>query len=193
MTKKLEEEFNLPPMDLDPDNRPWEYDCDGNKVVKGDFTQAWTDDVNAETFKNEIALTQGTMEVAERVDSALPIVQGLEQLDREMDEYAAKAMATFEDLVDLGKNVEDRHAAPIFDSASKMISAALQAKQAKMDKKLKMIELQMRKAKLDLDTRKVDASLSDKEDAPEEIEGKFIGDRSSMLAEIMAKMKENDK
>jgi len=193
MTKKLEEEFNLPPMDLDPDNRPWEYDCDGNKVVKGDFTQAWTDDVNAETFKNEIALTQGTMEVAERVDSALPIVQGLEQLDREMDEYAAKAMATFEDLVDLGKNVEDRHAAPIFDSASKMISAALQAKQAKMDKKLKMIELQMRKAKLDLDTRKVDASLSDKEDDPEEIEGKFIGDRSSMLAEIMAKMKENDK
>jgi len=193
MTKKLEEEFNLPPIDLDPDNRPWEYDCDGNKVVKGDFTQAWTDDVNAEIFKNEIALTQGTMEVAERVDSALPIVQGLEQLDREMDEYAAKAMATFEDLVDLGKNVEDRHAAPIFDSASKMISAALQAKQAKMDKKLKMIELQMRKAKLDLDTRKVDASLSDKEDDPQEIEGKFIGDRSSMLAEIMAKMKENDK
>ena len=33
-----------------------------------------------------------------------------------MDAYATKAMETFEDLVDLGKNVEDRHAAPIFDS-----------------------------------------------------------------------------
>ena len=132
------------------------------------------------------------MEITERVDSALPIVHGLEQLDREMDDYATKAMSTFDDLVDLGRNVEDRHAAPIFDSASKMLTAALQAKQAKMDKKLKMIELQMRKAKLDLDTRKVDASLPETK-TDEEIEGTFVGDRSSMLAEIMAKMKETDK
>ena len=39
-----------------------------------------------------------------------------------MDEYATKAITTFEDLCDLGKNVEDRHAAPIFDSASKSFS-----------------------------------------------------------------------
>lgn len=27
----------------DPDNLPWEYDCDGTKVVKGDFTKRWPD------------------------------------------------------------------------------------------------------------------------------------------------------
>ena len=91
----------------------------------------------------------------------------------------------------LGKNVEDRHAAPIFDSASKMLSAALQAKQHKMDKKLKMIELQMRKAKLDLDERKLD--MKEAGDEPTEVEGEFLGDRSSMLDSIMQKMKENDK
>jgi hypothetical protein len=25
-------------MELDPDKRDWQYDCEGNKVVKGDFT-----------------------------------------------------------------------------------------------------------------------------------------------------------
>ena len=25
-------------MEIDPDKREWEYDCEGNKVVKGDFT-----------------------------------------------------------------------------------------------------------------------------------------------------------
>jgi hypothetical protein len=176
MTKSLEEEFNLPPIE----------------EVKIPDEEQSTDRDTAD-IQNEILVTQKDMEIADRVDGALPMVQGLEQLDREMDEYANKAMATFEDLCDLGKNVEDRHAAPIFDSASRMLTAALQAKQAKLDKKLKMIELQMRKAKLDLDTRRVDASLADKEDSAEEIEGRFIGDRSSMLADIMAKMKETDK
>jgi hypothetical protein len=176
MTKSLEEEFNLPSIE----------------EVKIPDEEQSTDRDPAD-IQNEILVIQKDMEIADRVDGALPMVQGLEQLDREMDEYASKAMATFEDLCDLGKNVEDRHAAPIFDSASKMLTAALQAKQTKLDKKLKMIELQMRKAKLDLDTRRVDASLSDKEEVTEEIEGRFIGNRSSMLAEIMAKMKETDK
>ena len=65
---------------------------------------------------------------------------------------------------------------PIFDSASKMLTAALTAKQHKMDKKLKMIELQMRKAKLDLDERKLD--MKENSDEPQEVEGEFIGDRA---------------
>ena len=178
MTKKLEEEFNLPPLE--------------DIVFKGEEDTPLVDRSQVDV-QNEITVTQQTMDVTERVDSALPIVQGLEQLDREMDEYATKAMSTFEDLCDLGKNVEDRHAAPIFDSASKMLTAALQAKQAKMDKKLKMIDLQMRKARLDLESRKVDANLSSKEDSPEEIEGRIVGDRASLLADIMSKMNEKHK
>ena len=26
-----------------PEQRPWEYDCDGNKTHKGDYTRLWTD------------------------------------------------------------------------------------------------------------------------------------------------------
>jgi len=177
MTKKLEEEFNLPPIE--------------DIEIPLDETE---EETSLEEIETNIETVSGTMQVTDKISAALPVVQGLEQLDREMDEYAQKAMSTFEDLCDLGKNVEDRHAAPIFDSASKMLTAALQAKQAKMDKKLKMIELQMRQAKLDLDTRKTDAALKNKEeDDPEELEGKFLGSRTDMLSEIMQKMKENDK
>ena len=80
-----------------------------------------------------------------------------------MDDYARRAMDTFEDPLDLGKNVEDRHAVSSFDSASKMLTAALTAKQAKMDKKLKMVELQMRKAKLDLDEKKLEHKIGSDE------------------------------
>ena len=99
-------------------------------------------------------------------------------------------------LVDLGKNVEDRHAAPIFDSAAKMITAALQAKQAKMDKKMKMIELQMRQARLEKDSQKIDAYVAGKKhEIGDEVdtEGHIVGDRSAMLAEIMKNLDEKDK
>ena len=178
MTKKLEEELNLPDLDqLLPENDTQE-------------------EPTTEELKTEIANIEGEMSMVERANIALPTVEGLEQLDREMDEYAKKAMETFEDLVDLGKNVEDRHAAPIFDSASKMISAALQAKQAKMDKKMKMIELQMRQARLEKDSEKIDAEVEEKKHElgdEEEVEGRIVGDRTAMLAEIMKNLPEKDK
>lgn len=181
MTRKLEEELNLPPIeDLLP----------GNQHEEEEHT---IDDI-----KTDIVKYQGDMSMIERADVALPVVEGLDQLDREMDEYAKKAMETFEDLIDLGKNVEDRHAAPIFDSAAKMIAAALQAKTAKMDKKMKMIELQMRQARLEKDSEKIDAYVASRKkemglDDEDAVEGRIVGDRTALLAEIMNKMKENDK
>ena len=160
MTKKLEEELNLPELD---DLLPVEED---------EHIAPTSDDI-----RSEIATIEGEMSMVDRANIALPTVHGLEQIDREMDEYAKKAMETFEDLVDLGKNVEDRHAAPIFDSASKMLQAALQAKTAKMDKKMKMIE-----ARSELG-----------EDDPEGMDARIIGSRTEMLAEIMKKLPEKDK
>ena len=177
MTKKLEEEFNLPPIE---DFRL--------TTIEPDELELTIDDAN-----RQIALTQGSMELTDRVDAAIPMVQGLDQLDRELDEYATKAMQTFEDLIDLGKNVEDRHAAPIFDSASKMLTAALQAKQAKINKKLDILNIQLKKAKLDLDTRKLEASIKEDGDEPEELEGRVVSGRTEMLAELMANIKKNDK
>ena len=168
MTKKLEEELNLPDLEeLLPEQE--------EEKLKEPTT---------EEAKQEIATIEKEMSMVDRANIALPTVEGLEQLDREMDAYANKAMNTFEDLVDLGKNVEDRHAAPIFDSA------------AKMDKKMKMIELQMRQARREKDSQKIDAYVAGKKHEigdETETEGRIIGDRSAMLAEIMKNLDEKDK
>ena len=77
-----------------------------------------------------------------------------------MDDIADKAEDTFDNLMDLGMNVEARFSGQIFDTASKMLTITLNAKQAKIDKKLKMVELQLRKkaldARIDRDMGKLD-------------------------------------
>lgn len=84
---------------------------------------------------------------AEKVDTALPVVHGLEVHDNEMDEIARKAVKTFEDLISLGGNVADREAGKIYEVAGQMLKTALEAKNSKADKKLKMIELQLKKVR----------------------------------------------
>ena len=84
---------------------------------------------------------------AEKVDYALPTVLGLDAHDSEMDDIARKAVDTFNDLISLGSNVPDMHAGKIYEVAGQMLKTALDAKNSKADKKLKMIELQLKKVR----------------------------------------------
>jgi hypothetical protein len=69
-----------------------------------------------------------------------------------MDALASKAQESFDNLMDLGMQVDSRYASEIFNVASQMLGHAITAKNAKISKKLKIIELQLKKAKLDMDT-----------------------------------------
>ena len=89
----------------------------------------------------------------DKIAGALPSVKGLgEKADAELNEIADKALQSYEDLMDLGMNVESRYSGRVFEVAGSMLKTSLDAKVAKMDKKLKMIELQLKKEKLDNDT-----------------------------------------
>jgi hypothetical protein len=169
MSRKIEEVFNLPPND--------EIDNEVDQPIAEEETGF------------DLSTLQHTLEVADKIDQALPVVRDLETLDKDMDKYADEAMKAFKDLMDLGQNVDDRNAAAIFDVAGKMMSNAITAKQTKMDKKLKMIELQMRKAKLDLDTRKVNDALKEKEDDPIEGQAEEFEDRNSLINAVIERMK----
>jgi len=85
----------------------------------------------------------------DKIDAALPAVRNLDASDEEMDALATKATDTFDNLMDLGFNVDSRYSAEIFAVASAMLGHALTAKTAKLNKKLKMIDLQLKKAKID--------------------------------------------
>lgn len=124
MTKKLEELFNLPETDT------------GSDAAEPSIA-------DKQHFIAEID------SAIDRIDAALPTVRDLQASDSEMDEIAQKATETFDDLMSLGMNVDSRFAAEIFGVAGTMLGHALSAKTAKMNKKLKMIDLQLKKARLD--------------------------------------------
>lgn len=176
MSKKIEELFNMS-----------EEETDNNSVPQ----------VKDDEMGLDLSKLQETLDTADKIDQALPAVKDLELLDRDMDEYANTAMEAFKDLMDLGNNVEDRHAAGVFEVAKNMMSNAITAKQAKLDKKLKMIDMQMKKRKLDLEEKKVElqiAKMQEKEDGFEGIDGTAeVFDRSSLINDIVNKINKNDK
>jgi hypothetical protein len=132
VTRKLEELFGFPQAELPGD----EITVDNAKQMI-DASQEALKDMDSSIDKIELAL---------------PAVRGLESSDGEMDELAAMAVKEFNNLLDLGMNVDSRYASEIFNVASQMLGHAITAKNAKINKKLKIIELQLKKAKLDIDT-----------------------------------------
>lgn len=167
MNKKIEDVFDLPPIDSEVNSQ-------------------YPTDKEEESMGLDLTKMQEQLDVADKIDSALPMVRDLETLDRDMDKYADKAMHAFQDLMDLGQNVEDRHAAGVFDVASKMMTNAITAKTAKMDKKLKMVQLQIQKARLDQNNGKSNDNNILQGEA-EEL------DRNSLINAVIEKMDKSDK
>lgn len=93
---------------------------------------------------------QEKLEEFDKISAALPRVRGLGDIsDAELDSLASKAEQAYDDLMDLGMNVEARYGARMFEVAANMMNAAISAKSAKIDKKLKMVELQLKKLAID--------------------------------------------
>jgi hypothetical protein len=115
----------------------------------------------------------------DKIDLALPAVRGLEASDNEMDDLAAKASETFDDLMNLGMQVDSRYSSEIFAVASTMLGHAITAKTAKLNKKLKMVDLQMKKLKLDQDQAR-----NAPEDTVETAHGQVLS-RNDLLERLM--------
>lgn len=120
---------------------------------------------------------QEKLEEFDKISAALPRVKGLGEIsDAELDALAVKAEKAYEDLMDLGMNVEARYGARMFEVAANMMNAAITAKSAKIDKKLKMVELQLKKLALDKKTGETANTV--------EGEGFILTDRNSILEKL---------
>jgi hypothetical protein len=155
MTKRLEEILNLP---------------ESKKIVKDDEKRQ---------AKNEVAPLLRDISEYDKISAALPQVKGLGDIaDTELDDLAKKATDAYDDLMDLGMNVEARYSARLFEVAGTMLKNAIDAKSAKLDKKLKMIDLQLKKQKLDQDANNADEGINITGD------GVIITDRNSLLEKL---------
>ena len=92
----------------------------------------------------------------DKIDAALPFVNDLDISDKELDDLSDLAKEKFEDLISLGMNVEARFSGHILATAGTLLGHAITAKQAKLDKKLRMVDLQLKKARLDQQNSKND-------------------------------------
>jgi hypothetical protein len=107
-----------------------------------------------------------------------------------MDDIHKMALDAFNDLVQLGMNVEVHAGAKLLETANQMLKTAMEAKDSKVDRKLKMINLQLQKAKLDHNVSK------SKGDGVElESDGAVTIDRNELLKRIETAQKDlkNDK
>ena len=116
----------------------------------------------------------------DKISAALPAVKGLgDATDAEFDSLAQRATDAYDDLIDLGMNVEARYSARIFEVAGTMLKNAIDAKSAKVDKKLKMIELQLKKQKMDHD-----ASGGEDSGIDLQADGYIVTDRNSLIEKL---------
>ena len=104
-------------------------------------------------------VTQSALDSLQKIEVALPQVRGLETADQEIDELVDMAKDSYKDLMDLGMQVDSRFSAEIFGVAGTMLGHAITAKTAKVNKKLKMIELQLKKAALDAKVNPVEKDI----------------------------------
>jgi hypothetical protein len=128
----------------------------------------------------------------EKVENALPQVKGLDASDGELDEISKLAVESFHDLSNLGMQVDSRFSAEIFAVASSMLGHAITAKTAKVNKKLKMIDLQLKKAELDRKLSIVNSKEENNLKKQDLGEGRVL-DRNELLKTLLDKNSQDKK
>jgi hypothetical protein len=157
MTKKLEQIFNLD---------------ETEKSAKKSTA--------AKPEPKEVKSLDDSYRAVEALTRDLPAIKELENLDEaELDHLAKKAEDAYDDLMDLGMNVEVRYSSRLFEVASSMMKNAIDAKTAKIDRKLKAIDLQLKKYKIDKDNNEDPNVLNG--------EGYVITDRNELLKKLSQK------
>ena len=163
MTQKLSELFNLQP----------------------------SEDISAEEVEHTIEenreMIQAVDMAIDKIDAALPMVADLDTSDKELDELSDLAKEKFQDLIDLGMNVEARFSGHILATAGTLLGHAITAKQAKLDKKLRMVDLQLKKARLDMQLKQAEQKNDGEKILDAEDGQGVVIDRNELLKQILGK------
>ena len=171
MTTKLEDILNLPNVK------------EAFKTVDAKEKARDAKDNNRSVPKNVDPKTAAALEKTyaefDKIAASLPAVKGLGELsDLELDKLAVEAEESYKNLMDLGMNVDSRYSGRIFEVASGMLRHAIDAKNNKITNKLKMVELQLKKLKIDKDG-------NNNSGEPFESEGTIISDRNELMKKLL--------
>lgn len=124
MTKQLEEVFNI-------ESQP---------------------DIAVEANKSLIEILQDDDipdHIKDKVDAALSQVRGLTD-DTEIDDLIKAAKDSYKDLMDAGNNMDPRYSGKLFEVAASMLKNAIDLQVHKNDRKLRVVDMQIKKQRLDM-------------------------------------------
>ena len=145
---KLEELFNMAPVDevsdIDESASFTLPEPKNEDVIEG---MPMSDEMLKEIEQCSTAL--------DKINNALPQIENIGGADEEYDFCKDKALALYVKLNGLLENVEDRFAATVAASANQALKTAVDATNAKVDRKLKMVQLQVQQEKVTLEREKV--------------------------------------
>lgn len=163
MTKKLEDLFGM----------------SDDSEENGDSSSKPSKKRGAPPKDQSNSITARKVEEFDKINAALPFVKDLgDAADDELTDISERALKAYEDLMDLGMNVEARYSGRIFEVANSMLKTSLDAKSAKLDKKLKMIDLQLKKEKQDK------GNGGDKNPNVLPGEGHIVSNRNSLIEQL---------
>jgi hypothetical protein len=142
---------------------------------------------------SELLQKQSNQEISQQIESLPETIENINKLekavstieseladhDQEMDELAKIALDDYKKLMDLGFNTEARIAGSIFEPAVNVLRLVMDSKNAKIDKKLRLMRLQ-------LDKERIIKSQSS-EDFSKAEEGMIIADRNAILEALKNK------
>jgi hypothetical protein len=171
MTRKLEEILNLPNVK--------------EAFAQVDAKEKSRDEKDKPTIPKNVdpqtaKALEKTYQEFDKIAASLPQVKGLGDLsDLELDKLALEAEESYKNLMDLGMNIDSRYSGRIFEVASSMLRNAIDAKSQKIDKKLKIVELQLKKLKID--------KTGDDTNEPVESEGVIISNRNELMKKLLKK------
>ena len=126
MTRHLEEVFDLDPME-------------NNSTITS----------TEKTILDIMSMTDLPTEVRDKIDAALQQIHGLND-DSDINELISTSKQSYHDLMDLGNNLEARFSGKIFEVATQMLRNAIDLQIHKNDKKLRVIDLQIKKKRIDI-------------------------------------------
>jgi hypothetical protein len=136
MTSKIEDELNLPRL-KDALQKLNEQDEDAEPHMEQEQGADIEDPNAAESY-------QQAMQKTKKLENDLIDYESIERHDKEMDEVSDEAMSSYKDLMDLGMNIEAKHSV-------QMLKIALDARNSKSEKKLRLMRLQLEQARLQRD------------------------------------------
>ena len=166
MTKNLEEAFQLPPIK------------EAIAKQKGETKKKLLPSPE-EALENSAKILKA-LTITEKVDHALTTVDNITEHDNEMDDIAQEALESYTELKELGMNMSDAHSGRMMEVAASMLRTALDARSAKINRKLKTIDLQLKKLRID--------KLNGKADDPNDDTPEF--DRNELLKHIYIQREE---